>query len=71
VKIAILDDYLDTLRRLSCFRTLAGHDVTAWRDHTDDVDVLADRLADGDVLVLIRSAPASPATCSSGGPRCS
>ena len=25
-----------------------------WRDHTDDVDVLADRLADAEVLVLIR-----------------
>jgi hypothetical protein len=54
VQIAILDDYLDTLRTLSCFRTLAGHDVTVWRDHTDDVDILADRLADAEVLVLIR-----------------
>ena len=25
-----------------------------WRDHTDDVDILADRLADAEVLVLIR-----------------
>jgi D-3-phosphoglycerate dehydrogenase len=54
VKIAILDDYLDTLRTLSCFRTLAGHDVTVWNDHTDDVNILADRLADAEVLVLIR-----------------
>jgi D-3-phosphoglycerate dehydrogenase / 2-oxoglutarate reductase len=54
VKIAILDDYLDTLRTLSCFRSLAGQDVTVWRDHTDDVDILADRLADAEVLVLIR-----------------
>ena len=54
MKIAILDDYLDTLRTLSCFRMLAGHDVTVWRDHIDDVDILADRLADAEVLVLIR-----------------
>jgi D-3-phosphoglycerate dehydrogenase len=54
VKIAILDDYLDTLRTLSCFRTLAAHDVTVWRDHTDDADILADRLADAEALVLIR-----------------
>jgi D-3-phosphoglycerate dehydrogenase len=54
MRIAILDDYLDTLRTLSCFTTLAGHDVTVWRDHTDDVDVLAERLADTEVLVLIR-----------------
>ena len=54
MKVAILDDYLDTLRTLSCFATLAGHDVTVWRDHTDDGDVLADRLADAEVLVLIR-----------------
>jgi D-3-phosphoglycerate dehydrogenase len=54
VKIAVLDDYLDTLRTLSCFGRLAGHDVTVWNDHTDDVDVLGDRLSDAEVLVLIR-----------------
>ena len=54
MKIAVLDDYLDTLRTLSCYATLAGHDVTIWRDHTDDVDVLADRLAETEALVLIR-----------------
>ena len=44
MKIAILDDYLDTLRTLDCFRELDGHDVTVWNDHTGDVDVLAERL---------------------------
>jgi hypothetical protein len=51
MNIAIPDDHIDTL---TCFNTLAGHDVTVWRDHTDDVDVLADRLAAAEVLVLIR-----------------
>ncbi len=54
MKIAILDDYLDTLRTLDCFRELDGHDVTVWNDRTADVDVLAKRLADTEALVLIR-----------------
>ena len=54
VKITILDDYFDTLRTLSCFRKLDGHDVTVWNDHTQDVDTLAARLEDTEVLVLIR-----------------
>jgi D-3-phosphoglycerate dehydrogenase len=54
MKIAILDDYHDTLRTLACFSKLAGHDVTIWNDHVQDDDVLADRLRDAEVLVLIR-----------------
>jgi D-3-phosphoglycerate dehydrogenase len=54
MKIAILDDHFDTLRTLPCFDKLAGHDVVVWRDHTDDIDVLAERLRDTEVLVLIR-----------------
>lgn len=40
MKVTILDDYLDTLRTLACFRDLDGHDVTIWTDHTDDLDEL-------------------------------
>jgi D-3-phosphoglycerate dehydrogenase / 2-oxoglutarate reductase len=54
MKISILDDYHDTLRTLPCFRKLDGHDVTIWNDHVADVDVLAGRLRDAEVLVLIR-----------------
>jgi len=54
MKISILDDYHDTLRTLDCFRKLDGHDVTIWNDHVQDTDVLAKRLADTEVLVLIR-----------------
>jgi len=54
MRVGILDDYCDTLRTLDCFRLLAGHDVTVWNDHVDDVDVLADRLRDVEALVLIR-----------------
>jgi D-3-phosphoglycerate dehydrogenase / 2-oxoglutarate reductase len=54
VKISILDDYFDTLRALDCFSKLAGHDVTIWNDHVQDVDTLAERLRDTETLVLIR-----------------
>jgi D-3-phosphoglycerate dehydrogenase len=54
VKVAILDDYHDTLRGLTCFAKLAGHEVTIWTDHVQDDDVLAERLADAEALVLIR-----------------
>ncbi|HEX7787249.1 MAG TPA: D-2-hydroxyacid dehydrogenase family protein [Methylomirabilota bacterium] len=54
MKIAILDDYQDTIRTLSCFPKVREHDVTIWRDHTKDVDTLASRLKDTEVLVCIR-----------------
>lgn len=54
MKVSILDDYCDTLRTLPCFDTLAGHDVTVWTDHVDDIDILAERLSDAEALVLIR-----------------
>ncbi len=54
MKITILDDYHDTLRTLPCFAKLAGHAVTIWNDHVQEVDALAARLAETEVLVLIR-----------------
>ncbi|MCC6609713.1 MAG: D-2-hydroxyacid dehydrogenase family protein [Burkholderiales bacterium] len=54
MNIAILDDYQDTVRTLACFGTVAGHDVTIWRDHTEDVEILAERLRDAEALALIR-----------------
>jgi D-3-phosphoglycerate dehydrogenase len=54
VKVSILDDYFDTLRTLDCFGKLAGHDVTIWNDHVQDVDALAERLRETEALVLIR-----------------
>src|SRR6266516_6153031 len=54
MKISILDDYHDTLRTLNAFEKLAGHEVTIWNDHVQDVDKLAARLADVEALVLIR-----------------
>ena len=54
MKISILDDYHDTLRTLDCFKKLAGHEIKIWNDHVQDVDALAERLRDTEVLVLIR-----------------
>ena len=54
MKVSILDDYFDTLRTLRCFAKLAGHEVVVWNDHLQDVDRLVMRLAETEVLVLIR-----------------
>jgi len=54
MNIAVLDDYQDTIRTLSCFAKMAGHQVTIWKDHTKDVDVLAERLKDVEAIALIR-----------------
>jgi D-3-phosphoglycerate dehydrogenase len=54
MKISILDDYHDTVRTLSCFAKLGGHDVTIFNDHVQDTDALAARLAYTEALVLIR-----------------
>jgi D-3-phosphoglycerate dehydrogenase len=54
MKVSILDDYHDTLRTLNAFGKLAGHEVTIWNDHVQDVDALAGRLKDTEALVLIR-----------------
>ena len=54
MKISILDDYHDTLRTLPCFGKLNGYDVMIWNDHVQDVDTLAERLKDTEILVLFR-----------------
>ena len=54
MKVAILDDWFDTLRTLPCFERLDGHEVTVFTDHVQDTDALAERLQGFDALVLIR-----------------
>jgi D-3-phosphoglycerate dehydrogenase len=54
VKIHILDDWYDTLRKLPSFAKIASHDITIWNDHVDDTDVMAERLAEAEALVLFR-----------------
>ena len=54
MKIAILDDFQDSVRQLGCFDLLAGHDVKIFNNSTRGLGQLAIRLAPFDALVLIR-----------------
>ncbi|MCB9945770.1 MAG: D-2-hydroxyacid dehydrogenase family protein [Geminicoccaceae bacterium] len=54
MKVHILDDWFDTLRHLPSFGRLKGHEVTVWNDHVTDRDLLVERLAPAEVLVLFR-----------------
>lgn len=53
MKVAILDDYQDAVRKLKCFALLDGHDVTVFT-RTFDEDALATELLPFDAIVLIR-----------------
>jgi D-3-phosphoglycerate dehydrogenase / 2-oxoglutarate reductase len=53
MKVAILDDYFETLRTLSCFDNLTGHDVTVWVEHVQDDDGLAERLQNAEAINMI------------------
>lgn len=54
MKIAILDDYQDSVRHLPCFRLLEGMDVKIFNHSAKGLGQLAIRLADREALVLIR-----------------
>lgn len=54
MKVHILDDWHDTLRRLPSFAKLAEHEVTIWTDHVEDPATLAERLQQAEALVLFR-----------------
>src|SRR5207244_2680688 len=40
MKVAILDDYFDTLRTLPCFEKLTAHDVTVFNDHVQELEAM-------------------------------
>src|SRR5215217_727926 len=54
MKIIILDDYQDAVRRLSCFAKLARHEVSIFNGTVRQEEVLAERLVDAEAVVLIR-----------------
>jgi D-3-phosphoglycerate dehydrogenase len=54
MKIVIPDDYQDAVDRLACFALIRHHDVTRYREPARDLDQLAERLADAEVVVSIR-----------------
>jgi len=61
MRIAVLDDYQDAVRGLSCFRLLDGHEVKVFTHSARGLGQLAARLAPFDALVLIRERTAFPA----------
>lgn len=52
--IVIPDDYQNVIRSLDCFALLEGHQVSVHHDAVADPDVLAQRFADADAIVLTR-----------------
>lgn len=54
MKIAVLDDYQDAVRKLPCFQLLQGHDVKVFNNTVKGVGQLAARLSDVEAVVLIR-----------------
>ncbi len=54
MQVTILDDYTNTVRSLSSFKKLEGHQVQVWNDHVQDDGPLCERLKDTEALVLIR-----------------
>jgi D-3-phosphoglycerate dehydrogenase len=54
MKIVIPNDYQDMVDQLPCFELIRHHQVTRYREPARDLDELATRLADADVVVAIR-----------------
>jgi D-3-phosphoglycerate dehydrogenase / 2-oxoglutarate reductase len=54
MKIVIPDDYQDMVDQLDCFALIRHHEVTRYRAPARDLDELALRLRDADVVVSIR-----------------
>ncbi|WP_293311123.1 D-2-hydroxyacid dehydrogenase family protein [Pedobacter sp. UBA5917] len=54
MKIAILDDYQNTVRKLACFNLLKHHEVVILNQTEKDPGVLAEKIKDAEALVLIR-----------------
>lgn len=54
MRIVIPDDYQHVVQQLECFRLLEGFDVRVYHDAVSDPDVLAERFAEADALVLTR-----------------
>lgn len=54
MKVVVLDDYQDAVRRLASFSLLDQQDVTVYNDTVTDLDTLVERLKDAEAIVLIR-----------------
>jgi D-3-phosphoglycerate dehydrogenase / 2-oxoglutarate reductase len=52
MRIAVLDDYQDTFRKLDCYAKLKGHEVVVFNDTEKDPGRLAERLKGVDAVLL-------------------
>jgi D-3-phosphoglycerate dehydrogenase / 2-oxoglutarate reductase len=52
MKIAVIDDYQDSFRKLECAAKLEGHDVMVFHDTEKDPVKLAERIKDAEALIL-------------------
>ena len=61
MKIALLDDYQDVARSLAPWERLSACEVVVFRDHLDDEDAVVRRLADFDIVMVMRERTPLPA----------
>lgn len=54
MKIAVLDDYQDAVRKLDAYALLAEHDIKVYNNTVKGIGQLAARIGDAEALVLIR-----------------
>lgn len=54
MKIVILDDYQNVVKKLECFSLLSEHDVTVLTQSFKNTDDLAEKIKDAEAIVLIR-----------------
>lgn len=54
MKIAILDDYQDVVRKLDCFSLLADHEVNVYNQFGRRLNSLTSRLSEVDIIIIIR-----------------
>jgi len=52
MKIAVIDDYQNAFRTLSCYGKLSGHEVIVYNDTEKDPARLAERLKDAEAVIL-------------------
>ncbi len=52
MKVAIIDDYQDAVRTLSCFPRLAGHEVRAFKEPETDPARVVERIKDYEAVLL-------------------
>jgi len=52
MKIAVIDDYQDSFRKLDCYAKLKGHEVMVFHDTEKDPAKLAERIKDAEALIL-------------------